>query len=260
MRIVTSLLLACLGVFGVSDAQAGTLTNIYFVGDPWRINNELGPDRSLMAVGHLQVDPSALPGGTLANHRTQAIFDSGGFEVVTTPDFRSMTVDRIRSDREDHRLLVDVQFGSDAMPRQWTVMQEPYDVFCYERCYLSEGDTATGAGRTVYTSMFYKEDFLGNVPERDRYLRDLGYTPDMPAYQKFIGDDEYWGFEKVSDGPGAWFATLDDAARAIERNTRIALANPAKGLHEIAPIPVPAPLVLLLAGLGALGLMARRRT
>jgi hypothetical protein len=247
----------CLAVFA-SDAPASTLT-YYYVGAPYTVSNV--PVAPLMTTGSLTIDATQLRGGSPAGHRVLNYIEGFNvFEQIRTPEFISVTMNEATSG-----LGVDVRFDLDGRIDTWNVYHLPYDAYCFANCYLGEGDATLGGGYDGFRGLWYTGDhwstsgFMIDPNVRHTFLSGLGYTDTMAQYWDYFDDELLWSWVFYSPEPGQWFDNLNDFARQIEINTQVALANPARSIYDIAPIPLPTPVAMLLAGVGALLVAGRRR-
>src|SRR5690606_34612925 len=110
------------------------------------------------------------------------------------------------------------------------------------------GSAADYRARTVLDSLGYKE---GTGAYNDLYC---GSWAGRAAGCGIIGEPaDAWAAYYMAEG-GMWFTDPIGFALQVEAVTKAALANPPVSYHDIAAVPVPAPLGLLAVGIAALGL------
>jgi hypothetical protein len=253
--------------FAAIPIQAiGATMNYYFAGAPFVIANHPGGSGPLMRTGSLTIDLAALPGGSPAGQRVASQLDFGGFDeehgwypLETTPGFVSATMDRERSSPAGHSLRTEVAFDDAGRIAAWSIEHEGHDAYCFANCLRVSGDARTGQGQDARFGMYGENDFFYTEEERRAFLTGLGYREGTPAYRAYFEDEDLWYYETLAADQGQWFDNLFDFSRQVEANTALALANPARSIYQIAPIPLPAPLMLVLAGIAALAGVSRRR-
>jgi hypothetical protein len=252
-------------------ASAATKT-FYYVSQPYEIVNwgYLAPDyrwvpydtpMPLIRTASLTVDLSAFPGGNLAGQRVAAGWDGSCEyscyynEYFRTPGFVAATLDW---SPPEWGINVRVGFDSQGGIETWR-MDNYEDWLCTSGCLLTSGDRRSGTGSDATSGMWGLHDWLYTEAERRAVLTALGYRDGTAAYRRYFEDDAIWDYETFAPGPGQWFDSLFDFARQIEANTAFAMANPPRGIAQIAPIPLPPGLALVLGGLAALAFAGRRR-
>jgi hypothetical protein len=265
MRALTSFVASIFFVSLPLQATGATMS-YFFAGSPFLIANYPSGSGPLMRTGSLTIDLAGLPGGSPAGQRVASQIDFAGYDeeqgwypLETTPGFVSVTMDRERSSPGNHSLRTEVTFDEVGRIATWTIEHEGHDVYCFANCLRVSGDARTGQGQDARFGMFGANDFFYTEEERRAFLTGLGYREGTPAYQKYFEDEDLWYYETLAAGQGHWFDNLFDFSRQVEANTALALADPARSIYKIAPIPLPAPMLLVLAGIAALAGVSRRR-
>jgi hypothetical protein len=210
-------------------------------------------------------DTDKLPAGETLAGRTFHYYD-GPDEITSDPGWWLST-----RDFESH-------YFSAVQDDIWVDLTYSFDENG-ELADFSYSNSSPGAD-DWYNSSLSKGDYNRSTPAADgsylaeTVLKGLGYHEGSAAYDDLVCgswspvytgdcDPQLW-LERFRSAPGAGTLTRDPAvfAEALLRSERLSRAQPPVSYADIppAPVPVPASVALLLGGLGAFGLVGRRRT
>lgn len=248
-------------VLASTTVEAETLHYYYVSGPVWLSNIEDPADRVLMNTGHLTVDRSMLGGdGSLANRTItryfDEIYDPGADQshAAVHFSFAQGGPDEFRLVFDENEQIVDWSFNTYAIGGvSWP----------FVNIHRGWGDSVVEGG------VYHDEGRL--IAEAT--LRDLGYREGTKAYDDLLcgswaGVDDTncreWGEVPAAwsayhmAAAGTWHTSVHDFAAEVESVTRLAMANPPISRYDIAPVPLPAPLGLLVVGMGAIAFVRRR--
>ena len=260
MRYARTAAMAVLLAVGATGLQAETL-HYYYVSGPAFVSNFEDPaERILLNAGHLKVDRSLLQGSSSLANRTITRY----LDEIYDPD------------ADQSHAAIGFEF-SQAWPDEfWLVFDENEQIVDWSFTNFVIG----GVDWTVNWNSSRWGDALYDIgvyhdPARsvaEWTLSNLGYREGTKAYEdlfcgSWAGIDEAncreWGEAPIAWSahymatPGTWQTDPIAWALQIEAVTKLAMANPPISRYDIQPVPLPAPLALLLAGIGGLAMVRR---
>ncbi len=248
-------------VLAGTTVEAETL-HYYYVSGPAYVANQKDPaDRVLLNTGYLKIDRSKLPDGpSLANRTIEydwffGPYDDPALSAVAGFDF---------SQGQGLAENFFISFDENENLTSWSFSNYRLGGMDYNFVSFRTGGDLNS-------------NFPGMIPleywTAHQVLGSLGYRQGTKAYEDLfcgswagldsavcreIGEPSpAWDANFMTSG-GQWFTNPLDFASEIERVTKLALADPPRSYHDIAPIPVPAPLGLLVVGVGAIAFVRRR--
>lgn len=235
-----------------ATAPSAETLHYYYVSGPVRISNEVDPaDRMLVHTGHVAIDLDSLSGGPSLANRTFSYDPISG--EGEGPDlyfnFSHAQVEQYYLRFDEHGTVANWSFSNYMVPSSiniGTSISNQRDLTFH-----------VWAGYNPQPYIAYD------------VLTSKGYREGTPAYEAQLCGawagltcaevDEYadeWAFVYEAAG-GMWFTDPIAFALQIEAVTRQGLANPPLSYHDIQPVPLPAPLALLLGGIAGLALLRR---
>jgi hypothetical protein len=285
-RVLGGVLMAGATGIGVG-AQSSTIDTYYYIGGPALVRNDNpypleggyppGLKLDTPITGIIEIDRSAVPEGeSLAN---LDIFDDPFGGGIYPGDWAYDVVRRAEFDccnEGNGYFYWGVSFDEHSQLESFSFESGGRSVDIGEEWHVGLG--GVHLYRDPYPQSFWVDEFA-----RD-YLADLGYKPGTEAYARLLcgswvsdshaesclwnqgGDSgayptyasHVWGALLIA-GSGSLYSSFSEFTSAY----RAALSTPqppARSYADIAPIPVPAPFLLMLAGVLALGGVARRTT
>jgi len=250
---------SCLGL--AAESRAATVS-YYYAGGLAQVSNTPDPaDRPAFNTGQLTIDRDLLAGGTSLANRTISYtpydddYDPSAAAVSYAFALGTGT------EEVSYSLTFDANENLSSWNFRSFFMITPSDW----------NDFAVNMQGDRYVSHYGDTDFA--TWRANAYLTDLGLQPGTAKYDaQYCGGwagagqdcNEYgeaapaWGAVLLALGGGQWFR--DDLAGFMDRvqaNTLAALAAPPRSYHDISAVPLPAPLALIGAALGALLLLRR---
>lgn len=237
--------------FVAEGPEAAVVTYLY-AGAPYTISNYTKEDRPLFTLGHLTLDLDKVPGGSARGLTIEATWDwspeTGEFRHF--PEYvldYGMYNSRQTFDGMDYYPMYSyMYFDDDGQLTEW-------DRYTFESYGNYSSVNFGGMSREDLPT----EPYLGARFEFVDHLISLGYVEGTPEFQAWM--DEDIDRSRFDAPAGKWLADPVAFAREVQRNTLLALQNPARSIYDIppatpgpTPVPIPAPLALMLGGVAAL--------
>jgi hypothetical protein len=251
-----------------AGAQAATVDTYYYL-SPIELANPpgfgIGGTDDLIVTGIMQFDRSKAPGASLRNLR---IFDYPG-GVADPPE-------QVNAD-----VISRWEFSYGGPGTRQAVFDGNGKLVGFSDDFAPQLSSDNGTIESVSLGGHFvgmQESDRTYVPDfvSEQVLTDLGYAPGTKAYKGLrcgswapppfndcdrFGEDEFaslaWGASHASS-KAMLFTDFVEFTRAAEAAVRAGIDNPPVGYGDIPPIPVPAPIALLLGGLAAIVGVARR--